>query len=224
MKVVVVIPALEEEATIGEVVRAIRAQGLDEVVVVDGGSRDRTAERAEEAGGRVVVEEARGYGAACMAGVEEARRLGAEAVAFIDGAGAEDPADLPGLLAPLREGRAELVLGSRVHGVREEGALRRRQRAGNWLATSLITLRFGHRYSDLGSLRAIRLEALERLRMRERLHGWPVEMQVAALREGLRVEELPIRYRRRRGGSSKVSSSLRGSLRAGAAILRVVLS
>ncbi|HJN77512.1 MAG TPA: glycosyltransferase family 2 protein [Myxococcota bacterium] len=224
MKVVVVIPALEEEATIGEVVRAIRAQGLDEVVVVDGGSRDRTAERAEEAGGRVVVEEARGYGAACMAGVEEARRLGAEAVAFIDGAGAEDPADLPGLLAPLREGRAELVLGSRVLGVREEGALRRRQRAGNWLATSLITLRFGHRYSDLGSLRAIRLEALERLRMRERLHGWPVEMQVAALREGLRVEELPIRYRRRRGGSSKVSSSLRGSLRAGAAILRVVLS
>ncbi len=210
MKVVVVIPALEEEATIGEVVRAIRAQGLDEVVVVDGGSRDRTAERAEEAGGRVVV--------------EEARRLGAEAVAFIDGAGAEDPADLPGLLAPLREGRAELVLGSRVLGVREEGALRRRQRAGNWLATSLITLRFGHRYSDLGSLRAIRLEALERLRMRERLHGWPVEMQVAALREGLRVEELPIRYRRRRGGSSKVSSSLRGSLRAGAAILRVVLS
>ncbi len=223
MKVAVVIPALDEAETIGQVALSVREQRIDLVVVVDGGSADKTAERAIEAGAVVVVEPRRGYGRACRAGVDEAVERGAQVVAFMDAACAEDPQDLPKLLEPILSGQADLVVGSRVRGRREPGALRPLQRFGNALATWIIRARFGHRYTDLGSMRAIRCASLEALGMREPAHGWPVEMQLKAVTRGLRIEELPIRYRRRRGGRSKVSGNLLGAAQAGAAILRVAL-
>jgi hypothetical protein len=158
-----------------------------------------------------------------LAGLRHAAGLDAEVVAFIDAAGAEDPRELPSVLATIAAGEADLVIGSRVLGSCEKGALRPLQRGGNALATWLIWRRFGHRYTDLGSMRAIALAAFDKLRMRELGHGWPIEMQVKALSHGLSVREVPIRYRRRRAGRSKVSGNLVGSLRAGAAILRVAL-
>ena len=225
MTVAVIIPALDEAATIAAVVRGARAAvpGAS-VVVVDGGSRDGTVSLARDAGAVVVSESRRGYGRACQAGVQAAAALGAEVVAFIDAALAEDPADLAAVVSPVADGRADLVLGSRVLGEREPGALRPVQRWGNALATGLIRVRYGVRYTDLGSMRAIRLDGLRALGLEEPAHGWPVAMQVAAAEAGLRVLEVPIRYRRRRGGRSKVSGSPLGAVRAGAAILRVVLA
>ena len=217
MKVVVVIPALNEAATIGHVIEGLRAHGHSQVVVVDGGSVDDTVAAAERAGAEVLVERRPGYGRACRSGAERAEAYGARIVAFTDGAGAEDPADLANLLAPLLADKADLVLGARK--AVESGALRPMQRLGNRLTTGLIWRLHGHRYDDLGSMRAIHADALARLEMR---HGWPVEMQLAALRCGLRVCELPIRYRRRQAGQSKVSGNWRGAMRAGATILRLV--
>lgn len=223
MRVAVVIPALDEATTIAAVVQSARRAVDAPVYVVDGGSADATAERARAAGARVCVERRRGYGRACDRGLREAARDGAAAVAFLDGAGAEDPADLPAVLGPVAAGRADLVVGSRVRGWREPGALRPLQRVGNALATRLIAARTGHRYSDLGSMRAIGVAAYDRLELAEMTWGWPTQLQVRAATRGLRIQEVPVRYRRRRGGRSKVSASARGSARAGVAILRVVL-
>lgn len=221
MKVVAIVPALREAATIGDVVAAV-GRHVAVVVVVDGASGDGTAKHAAAAGAVVVVEARRGYGRACMAGVARARELGADLIAFVDGGGAEDPDDLPAVLGPLRADRADLVVGSRVRGAREPGALRPLQRLGNGLATAVLARRHGRRFSDLGSLRAIGAEALAGLGMKETGSGWPLEMQARALARGLRVEEVPIAYRRRQGGESKVSGSPLGSLRAGLTMLRVL--
>lgn len=221
MKVVAVIPALREEATIGAVVRAV-AEHCDAVVVVDGASDDETVLRARDAGADVLIVAKRGYGRACIAGTERAVALGADVVAFVDGGGAEEPADLAPLLAPILEGRADLVVGSRVRGLRERGALRPAQRLGNALATRVLARRHHFRFSDLGSMRAVRARDLGRLALVETGSGWPLEMQARALLCGLRVTEVPIHYRRRRAGRSKVSGSLVGSARAAVAMLRVL--
>ena len=171
----------------------------------------------------VVSEPRRGYGRACATGVAEAVRLGASVLAFVDAAGAEDPHELPGVVAPVLRDEADLVVGSRTRGTCEDGALRPAQRAGNRLATWLIWCRTGLRYSDLGSMRAISAAALARLDMSEMGHGWPSEMQMKAARAGMRVLEIPVCYRRRRAGRSKVSGSPLGAVRAGVTILRVVL-
>jgi glycosyltransferase involved in cell wall biosynthesis len=218
---VVVIPAWNEAGSIAAVVRGIPADWP--VVVVDGGSSDGTVERAREAGAEVVVEPRRGYGRACRTGADRAAELGADVVAWVDAGGCEDPADLAEVVAPVARGEYDLCVGSRVRGERERGALRPMQRLGNALAVRLIALRWGQRFTDLGSPRAIRLNALNRLEMSELGMGWPVQMQALAAREGLRVTEVPVRYRRRRVGASKVSGSPIGSLRAGRAILGVVL-
>ena len=222
MKTVVVIPALDEAATLAGIITALRSMGLSDVIVVDGGSRDDSVGRAQAAGATVIVERRRGYGRACLAGARQARALGAEVIAFMNGAGAEDPNDLPTLLAPIMAGESDLVIGARRP--LEKGALRPLQLAGNRLATWLIWRRHGHRYTDLGSMRAIRFDALERLAQREQGHGWPVEMQLRALACGLRVAEVPTGYRRRRAGQSKVSGNWRGALQAGVTILRLVLT
>ena len=222
MRTVAIVPALNEAATVAEVIRRLAAAGIG-AVVVDGGSQDGTPDRARAAGATVVTERRRGYGQACQTGVAAAHRLDAEIICFVDAALAEDPSELPALLAPIAAGEADLVLGTRTQGRLEPGALRPLQRVGNRLATALIAGLVGHVYSDLGSMRAIRRDALAALQMRETAHGWPVEMQVRAARAGLRIREVPISYRRRRHGQSKVSGSVAGSLRAGAAILRVVL-
>jgi glycosyltransferase involved in cell wall biosynthesis len=193
-----------------------------EVVVVDNGSTDRTAEAARRAGATVVSEPRRGYGAACLAGLAHLRRDPPEIVAFLDADHSDDPAELPDVLRPILERRADLVVGSRTLGQREPGSLSPVQRFGNGLATLLMRLAFRGRFTDLGPFRAIRWEALERLVMRDRDYGWTVEMQCRALKAGLRCAEVPVRYRRRRLGKSKVSGTLRGVIGAGVKILLTI--
>lgn len=219
--VVAIIPALDEAGSIGEVVSRIPRPAVSRVIVVDGGSRDETVHRARAAGAEVIVEPRPGYGRACAAGVSLARLRGAEVLAFADGALCEDPAELGRILEPIAAGRADFVLGARVGPGLERGAMPPWQRAGNALVCAVIAALWGHRYRDLGPMRAIRADALDLLEMSEPAHGWPAEMQVKAARRGLRVVEVPISYRPRLTGRSKVSGSPIGALRAGAALLRV---
>src|SRR5512140_49666 len=202
MRVVAIIPALDEEASIAGVVRAL-APHVEQVIVVDNGSRDRTAEVAREAGARVVSEPRRGYGQACLAGIAAAE--GADVLLFLDGDGSDDPAQARELLAPLVEGRADLVVGSRRLGVREAGAQPWHAVLGTRLCVSLMNLLAGSRATDLGPFRAVSAGALRRLEMRDRDYGWTVEMQLKAAARGLRVVEVPVAQRVRRGGRSKVS-------------------
>lgn len=222
MKIAAILPALNEGASVAAVVRGIDRSLIDCVIVVDGGSTDQTCAEATAAGADVVVEPRPGYGRACLCGVARAAALGADVVGFLDASSAADPADLRAVLAPILRGDFDFVLGCRVGPQSEPGSLRPLQRAGNRLATALIAALYGHAYRDLGSMRAIRLGCLTSLGMRELAHGWPVEMQVKAARKNLRICEVPIRYRKRRAGRSKVSGHPLGSLRAGLAILRVV--
>jgi glycosyltransferase involved in cell wall biosynthesis len=218
-RVALVIPALDEEAAIGAVVAAAPRAWVDDLVVVDNGSRDRTAAVARAAGARVVAEPRRGYGAACWAGL---RALGSEIdiVAFLDGDGSQDPAELPRVLAPITDGRADLVLGVR----RFEGAAHPRHAVlGTRAVAAVLRWRFGVGLRDLGPFRAIRRPALEALALHDRSYGWPVEMVAKALRAGLRVAEVDVRQRPRLGGRSKVAGTLTGSLRAGWRFLRVAV-
>lgn len=210
--VVAIIPCLDEEATIGAVVVGVGAH-VDEVIVVDGGSRDRTAERAAEAGARVVPEPRRGYGRAVQAGI---RALPPQCgiVLFLDGDGSDPAERIPDVLAPIRAGRADFVLGSRLRGEREPGSLTAPQLVAGWLGGVLLRLVYGARFTDLSPFRAIRREALDRLGMREETYGWNLEMLMRVAAAGLRAEEVPVGQRRRAGGVSKVSGNLRASFAA----------
>ncbi len=221
MEAALIIPALDEEEAIGETLRAVPAGLFETILVVDNGSRDATAQAAQAAGARVVREPRRGYGAACLAGIA-ALPLGTEAVVFMDADGSDAPAEARRLLAPIAAGEADLVLGSRELGEAEPGALSPHQRFGNRLATLLTRLLLGHRFSDLGPFRAIRAESLEALEMRDTDYGWTIEMQIKAVRRGLRILEIPVSYRRRQAGRSKVSGNLWGSFSAGCKILWTV--
>lgn len=235
MHVAVIIPALDEEASIGRVVRellaALDGRALEgetlrvTVLVGDNGSRDRTAEVAREAGAVVVPAPRRGYGSACLAALAKLP-ADAELVLFADGDGADDPEDALKLLAPLARGEADLVIGSRALGERlglvEPGALTRPQRFGNALASTLLRALFGVACTDLGPYRAITVRALATLAMDDPDFGWTVQMQARAAARGLRVHEVPVRYRRRRAGRSKVSGDIRGSVMAGTIILRTL--
>ncbi len=218
----VVIPALNEEASLPFVLQALPHPPVRRVVVADNGSRDRTARVAREGGAIVVPAARRGYGSACLAGLAYLRANDPpEIVAFVDADYSDHPEELPLLLAPLAAGTADLVIGSRVLGEHERGALLPQARAGNLVACLLIRLLYGHRYTDLGPFRAARWEALERLGMADPDFGWTAEMQVKALRHGLRVAEVPVRYRRR-VGVSKITGTLIGTIRAGYKILWTV--
>lgn len=221
MKVSVIIPALDEEDSIEEVVKGIIRKPVHEVIVSDNGSTDRTAERARKAGAKVVPAPDRGYGCACQAGLAAVDNP--DVIVFIDGDGSDDPDDLARLLAPIERGEADLVIGSRVLGVSEPGALLPQQRFGNTLATLMIRLLYGARFTDLGPFRAITREGLARIGMADRDFGWTVEMQVKAARQGLRWLEVPVRYRKRTKGASKVSGTLRGSFLAGWRIIVTIL-
>jgi len=216
--VAVVIPALDEERAIVRVLAELPREHVREVVVVDNGSTDRTAEVARAAGATVVHEPRRGYGAACLAGLARLRGRPPEIVAFLDADGSDDPTQLPELLAPILAGAADLVIGSRALGEHERGALTPVQAAGNALAVALLRGLFGARFTDLGPFRAVRWGALEALGMRDRDYGWTVEMQARAARARLRTAEVPVRYRRR-VGRSKISGTLRGAAGAGWKIL-----
>jgi glycosyltransferase involved in cell wall biosynthesis len=218
MDVAIVIPALDEELSLPGVLADVPAEFAARVVVVDNGSRDRTAQVARDAGAEVVREPRRGYGAACLAGLAHLAARPPDVVAFLDADHSNDPRELPALFAPLAAG-ADLAIGSRVLGRREEGSLTSLQVFGNALAAGLMRVAFGARVTDLGPFRAIRWPALQRLGMRDRDYGWTVEMQARAFREGLSVAEVPVRTWRRRVGSSKVSGTLRGAFGAGTKIL-----
>jgi len=218
--VAVIIPALNEEQAIASVLRDIPRNFVDEAIVVDNGSTDGTARVAESLGARVVCEPEKGYGAACVAGIE-ALRADIEIVVFLDGDYSDHPEELEMLVRPIAENVADFVVGSRM--LREDSckALSGQQRWGNRLAAKLIAWRFGYRFTDLGPFRAIRRDALDSLRMRDRGFGWTVEMQIKAACAGLRARELPVRYRPRIG-RSKISGTLWGALRAGAKILYTI--
>ena len=191
-------------------------------IVVDNGSTDDSASVARQCGVRVVAEKRRGYGSACLAGMGAlAEADGDDIVIFMDGDASDDAGDLPRLIHPILNDTADLVIGSRVLGARERGALSPHARLGNWLATLWIFHKTGVRFTDLGPLRAIRLSALRALGMRDPDFGWTVEMQLKAVQHKLRVMELPVRYRRRIG-RSKISGTIIGSVRAGYAILRTI--
>jgi glycosyltransferase involved in cell wall biosynthesis len=220
--VTAIIPCLDEEAAIGPCVAAVRAHGPGEVIVVDGGSQDRTVENAAAAGARVIVEPRRGYGRALMSGLA-AVAPGASIVLFLDGDGSDRPDLIPTVLAPIEEGRADFVLGSRLLGEREPGSLSAAQIVAGRMAGLLLRLFYGMRCTDMSPFRAIRREALERLGMREETYGWNLEMQMRAAAEGLRVMEVPVGQRRRVGGTSKVSGSWRSATRAAAVIVTTFL-
>jgi len=219
LRVGVVMPARDEELALPRVLPFL-PPWLHEVVVVDNGSRDATADIARALGARVVAEPRRGYGQACLTGIA-ALAPEVEVILFMDADAADRPEDIPALLAPIAAGEAELVIGSRVLGRREAGALTPQQRLGNALACALMRWIWGGRFTDLGPFRAITREALARLSMGDTTWGWTVEMQVRALRRGLAVREVPVDYRRR-VGVSKISGTLSGTIRAGTRILYVI--
>lgn len=211
MKIDVVIPALNEEAALPTVLSAIPRPPVRRVVVADNGSTDRTAEVARANGAEVVREDERGYGAACLRALAHLRVDPPDVVVFLDGDASDHPEELPALVAPIAAGKADLVIGSRVRGRLERGALTPQQRVGNAIACAILRIVYQADYTDLGPFRAIRWGALEQLRMRDRNYGWTVEMQIRAARLGLRGAEVPVSYRTRIG-ESKVSGTLRGTL------------
>jgi glycosyltransferase involved in cell wall biosynthesis len=216
----VVIPAFNEEQAIGQVLGEIPRELVTVVVVVDNGSTDRTASVAAEHGAKVVREDRRGYGSACLAGL--AALDAPDIVVFLDGDHSDRPEEMALLIDPILRGEADMVIGSRVLGARQRGSLTPQQVWGNRLACLLIRLLFRHRYTDLGPFRAISGPALERLAMSDTTFGWTVEMQVKALKRGLRVTEVPVSYRKRIG-RSKISGTISGTVKAGYKIITTIL-
>jgi glycosyltransferase involved in cell wall biosynthesis len=219
MRISVIIPALNEEEPIAAVVRACLTTGLpDEVIVVDNGSTDRTAERARSAGAKVVAEPTPGYGRACAAGIR-ALSSESEIVVFLDGDGSDCPEFMEQLVRPIIRGEHDFVIGSRTRGKREPGSMTFQQFFAGRIAGLLLRLLYGVHYSDMCPFRAIRRDALEKLGMKEATYGWNIEMQMRAARARLRILEVPVNHRCRTGGESKVSGTLRGTFIAGIRIV-----
>ncbi|MYC15647.1 MAG: glycosyltransferase family 2 protein [Gemmatimonadetes bacterium] len=215
-RISVIIPVFNEQDAIEKVIGDIPSHLPTEIIVVDNGSTDQTAKLAAAMGARIVRENRRGYGSACLAGI--AATNNPDIVVFLDGDYSDHPNEMPDLIAPILENRADLVIGSRVLGNSEPGALMIQARFGNRLATSLIKILFGVSYTDLGPFRAIRYRALRDLNMRDKTFGWTVEMQVKAAKQALKIQEMPVSYRKRIG-VSKITGTLKGTLKAGWKIL-----
>lgn len=215
----VLLPALDEEGAIRSVLNAIPKGLVRQIWVVDNGSTDRTAQVAEAAGAIVLAEPRRGYGRACLAGLHAMADDPPTIVVFLDADGSDEPSEMGELIAPILRDGADLVIGSRTRGAHERGALLPQAIFGNWLATALIRGWTGVRFTDLGPFRAVRWSSLERLSMEDTTYGWTVEMQIKAARAGLGCAEIPVRYRRRVAGESKVTGTIRGTLLASIKIL-----
>ncbi|MEY2526539.1 MAG: hypothetical protein QOE73_1310 [Verrucomicrobiota bacterium] len=223
MNTAVVIPALNEEEPIGDVVHECLATKIPrEVIVVDNGSDDRTAEHARAAGAKVISEPHRGYGRACLAGI---RALSPECdiVVFLDGDGSDCPGFMNQLVDPIIAGTHDFVIGSRTRGKREPGSMNFQQVFAGRVAGWLLSILYGVRYTDMCPFRAIRRDALKQLSMHEETYGWNLEMQMKAARAGLRILEVPVNHRCRTGGVSKVSGTLRGTFVAGARIITTLV-
>ncbi len=217
-----IIPVLNEAGAIGPTVRGLLPY-VGCVIVVDGNSTDGTVAEARAAGAEAIVETRRGYGQACATGAARAAERGAELLVFLDGDGADAPEALPSLVAPILAGTHDFVLASRTRGVREPGSMNWHQLAAGAAIGAAVGLATGVRYSDMCAFRAIRPATLTGLGMRETGYGWNLEMQMRAARAKLRILEVPVPYRRRIAGQSKVAGNLRGTLRAGSRILRVLV-
>jgi glycosyltransferase involved in cell wall biosynthesis len=211
MKIAVVIPTLNEEKAIGEVVGAIPRDLVHEIIVADNGSTDGTVARAKASGAKVIHERRRGYGAACLAGAKAAQE--ADIVVFLDGDYSDDPRQLPMVAVPVIQGSADLVIGSRLEGFLHKGSMPWHGRLGNRIIVLSLRWLYGVRITDLGSFRAIRAKTLADLHMQEMTYGWPVEMVVKAAKKGWRIHSVPISHRRRLG-KSKVTGTLTGSIMA----------
>lgn len=214
MNVSVIIPVLNEEGAIANVINDIPKSLVQEIVVVDNGCTDRTVEIALEHGAKVITEPRRGYGSACLAGI--AAVDAPDIVVFLDGDYSDDPTEMPLLVQPIREGLAEFVIGTRIPS--EKGALLPQAQFGNRLATYLMGMFFGVQYTDLGPFRAICYQQLQALGMKDKDFGWTIEMQLKAAKMGMSVREVPVSYRKRIG-TSKISGTFVGSVRAGVKIL-----
>lgn len=223
--VLVIIPAFNEQASIGKVVSDIPAGLVREVVVVNNNSTDATEQRAREAGATVLREDRKGYGHACLAGIAYATaKVGADRpdiIVFIDGDYSDYPSEMPLLLQPIVEGGYDMVIGSRALGEREKGSMTPQQVFGNWLATTLIRWFYRTRYTDLGPFRAIKFDVLLALQMQDTTYGWTVEMQLKAAKKRFKSTEVAVSYRRRIG-VSKISGTIKGTILAGYKILYTI--
>jgi glycosyltransferase involved in cell wall biosynthesis len=209
----VVIPCLNEEEPIAAVVHEVTAQGVDEIIIVDNGSTDQTAARAATAGAKVVSEPYRGYGRACATGVA-AVRSDCDIICFLDGDGSDVASFLASVVTPVADGTADFVIGSRLRGKREPGSMTPQQIVAGWIAGVLLRLTYGARYTDMSPFRALGVGTLRSLGMREQTYGWNLEMQMRVAANGLRILEIPVDHRCRRGGASKVSGNLVAGLQA----------
>ena len=214
----VIIAALNEEAAIANVIRSVPTNLADEIIVVDNGSKDRTAEVARAAGARVVTEPIAGYGRAFRAGLRSISPT-CEIVVFLDGDGSDCPEMMDRLVTPIIEGISDFVIGSRTLGRREPGSMNFHQVFAGYIVGFFLWILYGVRSTDMGPFRAIRRDTLDRLGLREETYGWPLEMQMRAVRARVRTMEVPVDYRRRAGGDSKIAGTVRGSLLAATRIL-----
>jgi glycosyltransferase involved in cell wall biosynthesis len=212
-RVAVIIPCLNEAEPIAGVVREVLAQSVDAVIVVDNGSTDDTAGQAERAGATVVKEPQRGYGRACAAGLAAVPPQ-TEIVCFLDGDGSDVPASMAAVVGPVAAGEADFVMGSRLRGRREAGSMTPQQIVAGWLAGGLLRLTYGVRFTDMSPFRAMRVDRLRVLGMSEQTYGWNLEMQMRVAAAGLRILEIPVDHRRRRGGVSKVSGNFAAGAKA----------
>lgn len=222
-KVTVIIPALNEQEAIGQVLQEIPMNVVSEVIVVDNGSRDNTAEVAKSNRATVLSETHRGYGSACLKAIDyiDQSRIKPEIIVFLDADHSDYPEQLPQVIKPIEKGEADLVIGSRALGSRQKGSMTFPQVFGNWLATSLLYLFYRVKFTDLGPFRAIKYSSLSELKMKDKNYGWTVEMQLKAAKVGLRCTEVPVDYRIRIG-SSKVSGTIKGAVSAGYKILYTI--
>jgi len=214
----VIIAALNEEATIAQVIHSVPQNLVDEIVVVDNGSNDRTAEVASGAGARLVKEPIPGYGRAFRAGLRSISHK-CEIVVFLDGDGSDCPEMMDRLVSPIIEGTADFVIGSRTRGRREHGSMNFHQLLAGYMVGFILRILYGVHSTDMGPFRAIRRDTLDRLGLREETYGWPLEMQMRAARARVRTIEVPVDYRRRAGGHSKIAGTVRGSVLAASRIL-----
>ncbi len=220
MKIIVIIPVLNEEKAIGKVINDIPTSLTDEIIVVDNGSSDNTSLIAEKSGARLVFEKRKGYGSACLAGVRAAKN--ADVIVFVDGDYSDYPEDMGKIIQPILEDQADMVIGSRLLGQREKGALPVHSLFGNWLAAKLINYLYKVKITDLGPFRAIKNDVLKQLNLKEITYGFPVEMIVKAAKKKIRIREIPMRYRKRLG-QSKITGTVKGSILSSYYILKIIL-